>query len=212
MTTTADKIAGLLRPMAPERKFLQPEVDRINAIAASWDARRAPGPAARPAWTVAGMSRLGEREIVGPKHNDWIAKGWGLLDSKLGLAHRYNDDETPWCGWFIAWCLDQANLPFPRNYPAAASFRAYGVQCRPQVGALGIITRPGGNHVFQIVGETPDKTRYKGLGGNQSNAVTIMDILKANVKAADIRWPADVPQMNFPLPVMAAGTVLRDMA
>lgn len=41
MTTTADRIVALLRPEAPDKTFLQPEVDLINAIGASWDKRRA---------------------------------------------------------------------------------------------------------------------------------------------------------------------------
>src|SRR5690606_13431972 len=109
---------------------------------------------------------------------------------RLG-AKWYNDDETPWCGGFIAWCLNEAGLPYPKNFPAAASFRDYGTECLPQLGAIGVKSRKGGNHVFIIVGETADKRYFKALGGNQSDAVNIMDILKSDVTA--VRWPPSVP-------------------
>lgn len=38
--STADQIAGTLRPLAPDRKFTPHEVELINLIAAEWDARR----------------------------------------------------------------------------------------------------------------------------------------------------------------------------
>lgn len=205
--TTADLIARLLRPEAPDKKFTQAEVDAINAIALSWD-KRSTSPAAVP-WVTAGMGRLGDREIVGPKHNKWIANGWAILDAKVGLARRYNDDETPWCGFFGAWCLDQAGLPYPKNYPSALSFSTYGNKCAPQYGAYGVKARQGGNHVFIIVGITPDRLYYKALGGNQGNAVSIVDIPVSETKF--IRWPSQYPESGY-LPVMPRGTIAKSEA
>lgn len=208
--TTADRIAAALRAIAPEGKLLSEDVPLINQIAANWDARMKaviPG-VTEPAWVAYGKSKLGQREIKGPKHNSWIAKGW----AKLG-AGWFNDDETPWCGFFVADCLNAAGLPYPKNFPAAASFRTYGVAVPAQIGAIGTMKRPGGNHVFIIVGETPDRLFYKGLGGNQSDAVTIMDIRKSDVDA--IRWPPGIPiiaRSMLQLPVMPKGTVIRNMA
>jgi hypothetical protein len=66
MTTTADRIVALLRPSAPANQFVQPEVDLINQLAASWDRRRAPAvpaPIAKiglsPQDYVAAAARLG---------------------------------------------------------------------------------------------------------------------------------------------------------
>lgn len=210
--TTADHIAKILRPIAPQQKFMQGEVDHINAIASLWDARGAvmvrpttpqqkPGD---PAWTAYGRTKIGEREIVGPKHNSWIAKGW----AKYG-AGWFNDDETPWCGFFMADCLANAGLPYPKNFPSAASFATYGIPCGAQLGAIGVKKRKGGNHVFQIVGITADGKYYKALGGNQGNAVSIMDIAVGDVD--HIRWPAGQPETGY-LPVLPRGTISRNEA
>jgi len=202
--TTADKIAAALRSIAPEGKLLTPDIPLINQLAAQWDAR--PGVQATtgdPAWIAIARDKIGQREIKGPKHNSWIAKGW----KRLG-AGWYNDDETPWCGFFVADCLDLAGLAYPKNFPSAASFKDYGTACPAQLGAIGVKARKGGNHVFFIVGETPDKLFYKALGGNQSNMVNIVDIRKDQVDA--IRWPAGVPVPARPqqrLPVLPAGTI-----
>lgn len=210
--TTADHIARLLRPIAPQQKFMQGDVDLINTLAASWDARGAQmvrpavpqQTAGDPPWTKLLRAQIGQHEIKGPKHNTWISSGWAKLDAKLGLARRFNDDETPWCGFAQAWALDAAGLPFPRAYPSAASFAEYGVPCAAQLGAIGVKKRKGGNHVFQIVGVTADGKYYKALGGNQSDGVNIIDIAVADV--THIRWPKDQPQTGY-LPVLPRGTI-----
>lgn len=180
----------------------QAHVDAVNAIMYPADRE---GAVMDPPWITIARGKIGQREIKGPKHNSWIAKGW----ARLG-AGWYNDDETPWCGFFVADCLDAAGLEYPKNFPAAASFRTYGIPCRPQIGAIGVKVRPGGNHVFFIVGETADRQYYKALGGNQSNAVTIMDIRKSETDA--IRWPSKSAMMITGLPVLPAGIVSRNEA
>lgn len=208
--TTADRIAEALRKIAPDKRLLGEDVPLLNQIAANWDARKTvPRPALEdPFWLPYARSLIGQREIKGPRHNDWIAKRWAQLG-----AGWFNDDETPWCGLFVADVLDKAGLPYPKNFPAAASFRTYGVAVPPQLGAIGTMKRPGGNHVLFIVGETQEKTHYKGLGGNQGDAVSIMDVPKAQVDA--FRWPPGVPLVARPeirLPVMPRGTILTSMA
>lgn len=205
MVTTADKIAGALRPIAPQGKLLANDVPLINQLAAQWDARATtaltPVTTTDPKWITAARSKMGEKEIPGSKNNPWIVSNWQRLGAKW-----YNDDETPWCGNFAAWALDAAGLTYPKNFPAAASFKTYGTACAAQVGAIGVKSRKGGNHVFFIVGQTPDKMYYKALGGNQSDAVNIMDILKTDVD--DIRWPAGVPVPATPyLPIMPKGKI-----
>lgn len=197
--TTADRIAAALRPLAPEGKLKPNEVPFIDKLAALWDARLMPL-RDDPAWVTAARSMLGQKEVPGPSHNSWIARGW----AKLG-ASWYNNDETPWCGLFVAWCLNEAGLPYPKNFPAAKSFATYGEECTPRLGALAVKGRKGGNHVFFIVGETADKRFYKALGGNQRNMVSIVDIAKSEVDA--VRWPSGVPQPPKYLPTLPAGTI-----
>jgi uncharacterized protein (TIGR02594 family) len=205
MATSADKIAAALRPIAPQGKLLANDVPLINQMAAQWDARAttalSPVTTMDPAWVTAARSMIGQKEIPGSKNNPWIATGW----QRLGAAW-YNDDETPWCGFFVAWALDQAKLSYPKNFPSAKSFATHGTACAAQVGAIGVKSRKGGNHVFIIVGQTADKMYYKALGGNQSNMVNIMDILKTDVD--DIRWPAGVPVPKTAyLPIMPKGKI-----
>lgn len=209
MTTTADRIAAALRPIAPQGKLLAPDVPLIDRMAAQWDARLpAVTPTPDPEWIVAGRKYIGQREIKGPKHNDWIAAGW----AKLG-AGWFNDDETPWCGYFVARCLDDAGLPYPRNFPAAASFRTWGTACPAQLGAIGVKARSGGNHVFFIVGQTPDGRHYKVLEGNANDMVRIGDIARSVV--TDIRWPQGAPlpaRAALYLPTLPAGVVASSEA
>ncbi|MCJ8159903.1 TIGR02594 family protein [Sphingomonas sp. LaA6.9] len=160
-----------------------------------------------PQWIRVARPLIGQREIPGPQHNGWIAKGW----ARLG-AGWFNDDETPWCGFFVAHCMDAAGLPYPAKgeFARAAAWASYGIACPAQLGAIGVKKRDGGNHVFFIVGETPDKRFFKALGGNQSNRVNVMDIAKSDVYA--IRWPASMPLAGIALPVMPAGTISRNEA
>ena len=207
MSTHADKIANALRPIAPGKKLLAADIPLINQLGALWSARDvlAPPPSApvgaTPTWVTTFMSKLGEKEIPGTKHNPWIVSNW----KRLGAAW-FNDDETPWCGLGQAWALDAAGLPYPKEFPRAKSFATYGVACAAQVGAIGVKSRVGGNHVFTIVGQTPDKMYYKALGANQGDMVSIIDIKKVDVDA--IRWPPGVPIPDVPyLPVMAPGKI-----
>lgn len=171
----------------------------MDKLIDAWESANDNAPA-EPKWVSVLRSKIGEKEIPGSKHNPWITSFW----QRLG-AQWFNDDETPWCGGAIAWALNEAGLPYPKQFPRAASYKDYGVACLAQVGAIGVKARKGGNHVFEIVGETADKRYYKALGGNQGNMVSVIDILKADVDA--IRWPPGVPQMNIPLPVLPRGTI-----
>lgn len=209
MGTQADRIAAALRPLAPRGKLAAEDVPLIDALAAQWEARLLSDPAGGPgvvvhdpAWIVEARKRLGEREIVGPQNNGWIAQGW----ARLG-AGWFNDDETPWCGYFVAHCLNAAGLPYPGKGEFARALRwaTWGQSVSPRLGAIGVKSRKGGGHVFFIVGETADRRRFKALGGNQGNCVSIVDIAKTDVDA--VRWPEGAALVDIALPVMSAGTI-----
>lgn len=208
----ADAVAAAVRPIAPGGKLAAADVPLLNALAAELYKRepRADG-AAEPDWIRIGMALIGRGEIPGPRHNGWIAQGW----ARLG-APWFNDDETPWCGFFVAHCLDAAGMPYPGRgmFARAMSWASWGRGLhKPAVGAIGVKRRTGGGHVFFIIGETPDKRFYKVLEGNANNMVRIGDVLKADVIA--IRWPpaeaTDLPASRA-LPVMPFGTVARSEA
>lgn len=191
-----------VRPLFGGR-LSQAQVDVLNAAI---EALLGSLSAVYPAWTKAGLTKLGEREIKGPQHNPFIVdEMW----KKLGATWLKTDDsDGAWCGGFMAWCASQAGLAYPKNYPAAASWSSWGVACRPQVGAIAVKARPGGHHVAQLIGITPDGTHYLALGGNQGDAVSIAPMPVSEVTA--VRWPAGVEQLHIPLPVMPKTTLLSE--
>lgn len=142
-----------------------------------------------PSWLKFARTQIGVREIVGPRHSPTIM-GWiKRLGSKvLGVAPK--DDETPWCGTFMAEVMTECGITPPKIAIRASSWMSFGVWLlTPTSGAVLVFQRPGGGHVGLYVGE--DSANYHVLGGNQGNAVSITRIAKARCTA--IRWPAGVP-------------------
>lgn len=185
-------------------KIVQAELDLVlAAIEGRWTGSKKPvvGTSSEPRWLIEARSLQGTREIPGPKHNTFISNGWGRLDKKLGLTARYNDDETPWCGLFVAHCIDASGIEFPRLYPRALAWDDWGQPCPPCVGAVATFKRGGGGHVGFLVGE--DATRFYVLGGNQSNAVNVMPLDKARLSKT--RWPKGVAVPGRSLPRMTGG-------
>lgn len=158
---------------------------------------------ADPAWLAEARSLMGTREIVGPKHNSWIVNGW----ARLG-AGWFNDDETPWCGLFVAHCIDKAGLAYPKLFPRALSWKDWGKPCGSLLGAVAVFQRSGGGHVGFLVGENADQLYV--LGGNQSNAVNIMPISKSRLTA--LRWPSERGLGTVKPPRMTGGTISRNEA
>lgn len=150
-------------------------------------------------WVNMARSQIGLREIPGPKHNPKILEYW-----QAAKAAWFKDDETPWCGGFMAWVMVKCAIVPPAEAPRAISWATWGKECAPQLGAVGVKKRTGGNHVFLIVGITSDRKYYKALGGNQGNMVSIIDIKVEEVTA--IRWPSNMPLLNIALPIMPHGT------
>lgn len=153
-----------------------------------------------PRWMAEARRLIGQREIPGPKHTAWIASSW----KRLG-AGWFTDDETPWCGLYVAHCIEAAGLPFPKMFPRAKSWADWGKPCPPTVGAVIVFGRAGGGHVGFLVGE--NASNYYVLGGNQSNAVNITPIAKSRKVPSGIRWPLSLGVPAPGLPWMTGGTV-----
>lgn len=131
---------------------------------------------------------IGVREIPGRKHNPTILKWANRAARFLGVA--VTDDETPWCGTFIAFCALEAGFAPPAIAVRAKSWATWGQSLpAPVMGAVLVFQREGGGHVGLYTGETA--THYRVLGGNQSNAVN--EMLLAKNRCIAIRWPAGVP-------------------
>jgi len=145
-----------------------------------------------PRWLRTAYSFEGLRETPGPRHNATIL-GW-----LTRLRAWWRDDETPWCGVFVAHCMQEAGLPYPRLYMRAKAWSDYGALLRPDrlaPGAILVFNRAGGGHVGFYVGE--DTGHYYVLGGNQSNAVNVMKLGKSRLVAS--RWPRGVPVVGKPV-------------
>lgn len=147
---------------------------------------------AEPRWMQIARKYEGLREIPGPRHNTTIL-GW--LER---LKAWWRDDETPWCGVYVAHCMREAGFPIPKLWMRASEWASWGANLRAThvaPGAILVFTRKGGGHVGFYVGE--DSTFYYVLGGNQNNMVNVAKIAKARCTA--IRWPRDEPVIGRPV-------------
>lgn len=145
-----------------------------------------------PSWLKIARSYDGLKEIPGPRHNQTIIRWLGKLNA------WWSNDETPWCGVFVAHCMQESNLPYPKFYMRAKAWSDYGSLLRRDrlaPGAILVFDRAGGGHVGFYVGE--DAGFYYVLGGNQSNAVNVMKLGKSRLVAS--RWPKGEPVIGGPV-------------
>jgi uncharacterized protein (TIGR02594 family) len=160
--------------------------------------------ASQPAWLEEAYKHEGLKEVPGPRHNPRI-QSW-----LRRLKAWWTDDETPWCGTFVAHCLEAAGQPIITNWFRARDWASYGANLRAAhvaPGALLVFSRAGGGHVGFYVGE--DALHYYVLGGNQKNQVRIDPLAKARCIA--IRWPRGVPVTGGPVR-MSGGKVSTNEA
>ena len=148
-----------------------------------------------PLWITIALGYRGLREIPGKQHNptiiNWLTK----------LKAWWKEDETPWCGTFVATCLREANLSIPSAWYRAKAYETYGVSKLIDpipFGAICTKTRTGGGHVFFAVAQSRDGLTVFGLGGNQGNMVNISAFKRSDITA--VRWPAGTNQPVMQLP------------
>lgn len=138
---------------------------------------------ADPRWLALARESLGVREIPGPEHSPVI----------MGWLHRLRswvrDDETPWCGLFVAAMLDQAGHKLPREYLRARAWLEWGVDVqRPYYGSVIVLSRgPAMGHVGFLVGFNRVGNVLV-LGGNQSDQVSVAAFTVDRILG--YRWPA----------------------
>lgn len=121
-----------------------------------------------PDWLIWASAELGQKEIFGKKANPRIVHYHSFTD--LGAS----SDEVAWCASFInAALIEGAGIEGTRS-ASAASFKDFGKQVKSnRLGAILLKETNTGSHrhVFFCVGSHGDA--IFGLGGNQSNAVTV---------------------------------------
>lgn len=102
--------------------------------------------------------------------------------------------KIPWCGDFCetAVSLTLPDEPMVVNPYLAANWVKFGIQCRPQYGAILSFWRGSPSswkgHVAFYVAE--DDVAYHVLGGNQRNSVSITRIEKNRLRSHGCRWPS----------------------
>jgi len=153
-----------------------------------------------PAWIEVAMKYRGLREIPGKAHAPKIQ----LMLKKLKAW--WSDDETPWCGVFVGFCLKEVGLAIPKNWMRARDYEGWGIGKLIDPIPFGSVctkTRVGGGHVFFAVAQTRDGQTVFGLGGNQSNMVNITAFKRKDITA--VRWPSDTsaPVMQLPFATSA---------
>jgi uncharacterized protein (TIGR02594 family) len=149
-----------------------------------------------PEWLKHADDFLGTTEFKGIKHNPVVVKFWKLI-KRGGIK----DDETPWCAAFVGGCLELCGILSSR-FEGASSYLKWGYGLKHAcVGCVAVIKRPGGWHVFFVVGK--DKNgMIVGIGGNQSDSVTYATFDPNRVMA--YRWPYGV-EIGVPsLPTVTA--------
>ena len=100
------------------------------------------------AWLLEAKKHISLKETVGANHNP-VIQAW-LKD----LGAWWKDDETPWCGVFVAHCLKVGGRDLPKNWFRAKEYETYGLPLKqPAYGCVVTFTRQGGGHVGFVIGE-----------------------------------------------------------
>jgi uncharacterized protein (TIGR02594 family) len=163
-----------------------------------------------PLWLARARSFIGLRELPGKNTSTTIA-GW-----LAKLKAPWKDDETPWCGTFVAAVLSDSGFKPVDGWAGARKWLNFGVKLpAPALGCIVVFWRgnPQGwsGHVGFVVGKDA-KGNLMVLGGNQGDMVSIKPFSRD--RTLGYRWPAGVPTptMNA-LPLLTSdGKVSTDEA
>jgi len=116
-------------------------------------------------WIAEAKKHIGQKEIKGSKHNPIIIS-W--LDN---LKAWWSEDESAWCGTFVAHCLAESRITYPKHWYRALDYLNYGTRLiQPAYGCVAVKSRIGGGHVCFVVGQTKEG-KLVCLGGNQNDMV-----------------------------------------
>lgn len=102
----------------------------------------------------------------------------------------WKDDETPWCGLFVGFCLGITGRYVVREWYRAGAWQSYHMTKldQPAYGCIATFTRNGGGHVGFVVG-TDEHDHVMILGGNQSNAVNVLPFPVSRLVGC--YWPSE---------------------
>lgn len=146
-------------------------------------------------WMVVAAGMLGRREVPGPGAAAWLKSLWlGLKGGAWfwGTVGKGDDSKLPWCGAFVAHCLQSAGLAIAERYASALAWAQWGIGLSaPAVGCVVVFNRDGGGHVGFVAGVDPSG-RLLVLGGNQGDAVSIAPFDVVARPPVAYRWPPGV--------------------
>ena len=153
-------------------------------------------------WITEAKTALGRNE---PRDRTWLMD-WLKRDGRsLG-----DPGKNPWCGDFVETCIRMALPEEPllgslgTNPYWARNWLLFGQAVQPIIGAVLIFERGSGGHVGFAIGQ--NDTNFFVLGGNQSDAVTVVGVAKSRLLGA--RWPLTYPPRLHRLPTMKQGEFL----
>jgi uncharacterized protein (TIGR02594 family) len=156
----------------------------------------------QPTWLAIASEELGVHELRGLEQNNprileflgtvsGLAK-YNFVEKGAQTTHKMSEvDETAWCACFVKWCLTQAGQKTDGFLAQARSWRNYGEETTPKLGAITVIYRTpfqdtsSGWHVGFYVGGPPDAPAL--LEGNQGNRVGFSQYF--DLKDYYYRWP-----------------------
>lgn len=162
-----------------------------------------------PKTIQAALAEYGTLETPGRASNQKIL-GWA---KELGLDKVYSDDSIPWCGLFAAIVARRAGKAVVQDPLWARNWAKFGLEVltngksfagrKASLGDVLVYVRDGGGHVNFYLCETA--THYIGIGGNQSDSVSITSILKSRCIA--VRRPTYNVMPDSVKPRKAGGTI-----
>jgi uncharacterized protein (TIGR02594 family) len=149
-----------------------------------------------PKWLTRARAFVGLKEVPGKATAPLISK-WLVM-----LKAWWRDDETPWCGVFVAAVMRLEGFDPPPAWYRARAWLDWGSTIRePALGCIAIFARGGAGHVGFVVGND-EAGRLMVLGGNQGNAVSIAPFDRSRVLG--YRWPTTNIAPGGPLPLVAS--------
>lgn len=150
-----------------------------------------------PRWMAVGRKYIGLAEVPGREHNPVI------INWLTSLKAWWREDETPWCGTFVAAVLREADVPITASWYRARAWLDWGLRLHaPTLGCVVVFERAGGGHVGFVAGRDI-AGRLMVLGGNQGNRVSIAPFDVSRVLG--YRWPAAEPlPPHFSTPLLAS--------
>lgn len=127
-------------------------------------------------WIKKARELIGIEEVKGERHNPTIVKWLENMGEYSNESKAWwRDDETPWCGLFVAHILGQSGRYVVKEWYRAKEWAAsqnMNWLLGPAYGCLAVMDRAGGGHIGFVVGKD-QRGNIMVLGGNQNDQVSI---------------------------------------